>query len=219
MDVITIDGPAGAGKSTISKMVAQRMGYSRLDTGAMYRAVAWLLREKGVELDDTDAVDRVCARCKIEFRGDRILIDNIDVTGLIRTPEIDMLASRVSAIPCVRQHLARMQRALGEAGEYVAEGRDMGTVVFPQADFKFFLTASPEVRAERRKKQLDESGEIVLYATILRQIMERDTADSSRAVSPLQPADDATVIDSSEMSPEEVVELILAEIRRKKEKR
>ena len=166
MDVITIDGPAGAGKSTISKMVARRLGYSRLDTGAMYRAVAWLLRQKGVEPEETEMVDRICGSCRIEFRGDRIFIDNTEVTDVIRTPEIDMLASRVSAIPCVRQHLARMQRALGEAGEYVAEGRDMGTVVFPQADFKFFLTASPEVRAERRKKQLDESGEIVLLSLI-----------------------------------------------------
>jgi len=217
MDIVTIDGPAGAGKSTISRMVARRLGYNRLDTGAMYRAVAWLLREKDADLSDMDAVSTICRECHMQFDGERISINGSDVTDLIRTPEMDMLASRVSAIPVVRERLAGLQKEIGSSGKCVAEGRDMGTVVFPDADYKFFLTATPEERARRRKKQLEITGEIVLYEIILKQIIERDRADSSRSMSPLKPAIDATVLDSTSFSPAEVVDFILAEIKRKRD--
>ena len=217
MDIITIDGPAGAGKSTISRMVARRLGYHRLDTGAMYRAVAWLLKEEGTSLSDIDEVARICRECRIRFDGERILINQRDVTNLIRSPEMDMLASRVSGIPVVRERLAGMQKEIGMKGRCVAEGRDMGTVVFPDADYKFFLTATAEERARRRKKQLEIAGEIVLYEIILKQIIERDRADSSRSMSPLKPAEDAVLLDSTSFSPAEVVDFILAEIKKKRD--
>ncbi len=217
MDIVTIDGPAGAGKSTISRMVARRLKYHRLDTGAMYRAVAWLLKEEGASLSDMDTVSRICRECRIRFDGEHIFINQRDVTNLIRSPEMDMLASRVSSIPVVRERLAGMQKEIGLKGRCVAEGRDMGTVVFPEADYKFFLTATAEERARRRKKQLEIAGEIVLYEIILKQIIERDKADSSRAMSPLKPADDAILLDSTSFSPAEVVDFILAEIKKKRD--
>ncbi len=217
MDIVTIDGPAGAGKSTISRMVAQSLRYNRLDTGAMYRAVAWLLNKEGVDLSDTESVSRICQACRIRFDGERIFINESDVTDLIRTPEMDMLASRVSGIPVVRERLAGMQKEIGRKGRCVAEGRDMGTVVFPDARHKFFLTATPEERARRRKKQLEIAGEIVLYEIILKQIIERDRADSNRSMSPLKPANDAILVDSTSFSPAEVVDFILAEIKKKRD--
>ncbi len=217
MDIVTIDGPAGAGKSTISRMVARNLGYNRLDTGAMYRAVAWLLNKEDVDITDTDTVSRICQTCHIRFDGERIFINESDVTDLIRTPEMDMLASRVSGIPVVRERLAGMQKEIGRRGRCVAEGRDMGTVVFPDAKYKFFLTATPEERARRRKKQLEIAGEIVLYEIILKQIIERDRADSNRSMSPLKPASDAILVDSTSFSPSEVVDIILAEIKKKRD--
>ncbi len=198
-------------------MVARRLGYHRLDTGAMYRAVAWLLKEEGTSLSDIDEVARICRECRIRFDGERILINQRDVTNLIRSPEMDMLASRVSGIPVVRERLAGMQKEIGMKGRCVAEGRDMGTVVFPDADYKFFLTATAEERARRRKKQLEIAGEIVLYEIILKQIIERDRADSSRSMSPLKPAEDAVLLDSTSFSPAEVVDFILAEIKKKRD--
>jgi cytidylate kinase len=217
MDIVTIDGPAGAGKSTISRMVARNLGYNRLDTGAMYRAVAWLLNKEDVDITDSDTVSRICQTCDIRFDGERIIINESDVTDLIRTPEMDMLASRVSGIPVVRERLAGMQKEIGRRGRCVAEGRDMGTVVFPDARYKFFLTATPEERARRRKKQLEIAGEIVLYEIILKQIIERDRADSNRSMSPLKPASDAILVDSTSFSPSEVVDIILAEIKKKRD--
>ncbi len=218
MDIVTIDGPAGAGKSTISRMVAEKLGYNRLDTGAMYRAVAWLLKDEGTDLADTPKVAETCSNCSITFEGERVLINGTDVTNLIRTPEIDMLSSKVSAIPEVRHRLAELQKEIGRKGRCVAEGRDMGTVVFPEADYKFFLIASPEERARRRKKQLEIAGEIVQYEIILKQIIERDEADSSRSICPLAPAEDAVTVDSTLLSPGEVADLILSEIIRKRDK-
>lgn len=216
MDIVTIDGPAGAGKSTVSRMVAERLGYSRIDTGAMYRAVAWLLREKGVDIHDINAVARICRDCTVRFDGERIAVNGVDVTDFIRTPAIDMLSSEVSAIPVVRERLAGLQMEIGKAGKCVAEGRDMGTVVFPHAAHKFFLTASPEERAQRRKKQLESVGEKVLYATILKQIVVRDQADSNRSIAPLKASEDAIQVDSTSLSPGEVVDIILAEIKKRK---
>ncbi len=218
MDIVTIDGPAGAGKSTISRMVAQRLGYDRLDTGAMYRAVAWLLDRHNIDPSDSEAVADICKKCDIHFEGEKIFINGEDVTGLIRTPKMDMLASQVSAIPAVRERLSELQQKIGSRGRCVAEGRDMGTVVFPDADYKFFLDASPEERARRRKKQLESAGEIVQYEIILKQIIERDRADISRAICPLKPAEDAAIVDSTSLSPAQVVDFILSEINKKREK-
>ncbi len=218
MDIVTIDGPAGAGKSTISRMVAQRLGYNRLDTGAMYRAVAWLLDRQNTDLSDSEAAADICKKCDIHFEGEKIFINGKDVTGLIRTPKMDMLASQVSAIPAVRERLIELQQQIGSRGRCVAEGRDMGTVVFPDADYKFFLDASPEERARRRKKQLESAGEIVQYEIILKQIIERDRADISRAICPLKPAEDAAIVDSTSLSPAQVVDFILSEINKKREK-
>ncbi len=217
MDIVTIDGPAGAGKSSISRIVAERLGYDRLDTGAMYRAVAWQLKQLHVNLDDIEAVTHTVMDCSINFKGDRIHINDTDVTDLIRTPEMDMLSSRVSAIPVVRQRLANLQKDIGKGGRVVAEGRDMGTIVFPDANYKFFLTASAEERARRRKKQLESAGEIVLYEMILKQIIERDMADGQRSLAPMKPANDAVVVDSTSLSIAEVVDFILLEIKKKRE--
>jgi cytidylate kinase len=214
MSVITIDGPAGAGKSTVSKEFARRLaGYTYLDTGAMYRAIAWAAMERGVDLNDVEALADLCSNLDIELRGDRVFLDRRDISSLIRTTKMDSLASAVSQVSTVRESLTRSQREIGMQGNIVAEGRDMGTVVFPNADHKFFLTASPEERARRRKMQLEEQGEQVAYEDILLQINARDRADSTRPVSPLRPAPDSVRIDSSYLTIEEILEMIIAKVK------
>ena len=212
MSIITIDGPAGAGKSTVSKELARRLGYTYLDTGAMYRAVAWAARQKGVDDGDEKAISELCDDLKLGFQGDHILVNGEDVSSLIRTPEMDRLSSSVSRVAAVREYLTGMQRELGRKGQSVAEGRDTGTVVFPQAAHKIFLTASAEERARRRKKQLENHGKEATYEEILSQIEARDLADSTRSIAPLQAAPDCIVIDSSNLTVVEVLEKILYEI-------
>jgi cytidylate kinase len=214
MSVITIDGPAGAGKSTVSKELARRLaGYTYLDTGAMYRAIAWAATERGIDLNDVEALADLCSNLDLELRGDRVFLDRRDISSLIRTPEMDSLSSAVSQVSTVRESLTRSQREIGRQGNIVAEGRDMGTVVFPNAHHKFFLTASPEERARRRKRQLEELGEQVAYEDILLQINARDRADSTRPVSPLRPAPDSVRIDSSDLTVEEILEMIIGKVR------
>ena len=208
MDIIAIDGPAGAGKSTISKELARRLGYLYLDTGAMYRAVAWAARHNGVDIGEEEALSGLCNKLRLEFRGNHILVNGKDVSSLIRTPEIDRLSSAVSRAAVVRKYLTEIQRKLGRQGNIVAEGRDMGTVVFPQAAHKIFLTASPEERAKRRKRQLEDQGKKVKYEEVLAQIEARDRADSTRSIAPLQAAPDCIIIDSSNLTIEEVLEKI-----------
>ncbi|MBW1719156.1 MAG: (d)CMP kinase [Deltaproteobacteria bacterium] len=211
LNIITIDGPAGAGKSTVSKELAKRLGYTYLDTGAMYRAVAWAARHKGVDVRDQKSLSELCNDLKLGFNGDRILVNGQDVSSFIRTLEMDGLSSAVSRVAVVREYLTGMQRELGRGGQLVAEGRDMGTVVFPQA-VKFFLTASAGERAKRRKMQMENQGEEVEYEEILAQIEARDLADSTRSIAPLQAAPDCIVIDSSDLTVEDVLEKIVTEM-------
>jgi cytidylate kinase len=223
-NIITIDGPSGAGKSTISKLLAARLHYTYLDTGAMYRVVGLQVVRSGLDLEADGARKKL-----VELLADlemslapgeenqeaRAFLQGEDVSDAIRTPEMAMVASRVSAEPEVRKKLTEMQRAIGSKGEIVAEGRDMGTIVFPDARYKFFLDASPEERARRRQKQLLQQGRKVDYDEILAQIQKRDQDDSSRSLAPLRPAADAMVIDSSQMSIDEVVLYMLAAINNK----
>ena len=212
LNIITIDGPAGAGKSTVSKELARRLGYTYLDTGAMYRAVAWAAGQKGVDAGDEKALSDLCNDLRLGFEGDRILVNGQDVSSFIRTPEMDGLSSAVSRVAVVREYLTGMQRELGGQGRLVAEGRDMGTVVFPKAAHKFFLSASAGERAKRRKMQMEDQGEEVAYEEILAQIKARDLADSTRSIAPLQAAPGCIVIDSSDLTVEDVLEKIVTEI-------
>lgn len=223
-NIITIDGPSGAGKSTISKLLAARLYYTYLDTGAMYRVVGLLVERTGLDLQAAnsrkklvqllDSLDLKLAPGQ-ENQETRAFLNGEDVSETIRTPEMAMVASRVSAEPEVRRKLSDMQRVMGSKGAIVAEGRDMGTVVFPQAKHKFFLDASPEERARRRQKQLLEKGQKVDYAGLLEQIKKRDRDDSSRSLAPLKPAADAVVIDSSRMSIDEVVSYMVQTVHEK----
>lgn len=214
--IIAIDGPSGAGKSSVSKLVATRLGFSCLDTGAMYRSVAWQAVHDGVALDDNEALGKLARTYDIEFEHEPgnpspigVSIGGNDVTLAIRTLEIDRAVSPVSAAPAVREALVAQQQRIGRAGNYVVEGRDIGTVVFPDAEVKVFLTASNEARARRRVLQNEQRGVgSTDFDEVLADIIRRDTADSTRAASPLVPAEDAVHIDSSDMTMDEVVEAI-----------
>lgn len=203
--IVAIDGPCGAGKSSVAKVVARELGFSCLDTGAMYRAVAWLAKHNGVDLDDNEALGKVARECEIAFGhafGDptpnQVFVDGHDVTSDIRTAEIDKAVSPVSAAPAVREALVLQQQRIGNAGDYVVEGRDIGTVVFPNAEVKVFLTASPEERAHRRVRQnADRCVGSIDYEEVLADIIRRDRADTTRETSPLKKADDAVEIDST----------------------
>ena len=212
--IIAIDGPSGAGKSTVAKTVAKQLGFSCLDTGAMYRAVAWQAIHNGVLFEDHEALGEIARTYEIEFghvEGDpvprRVFIGGVEVTQDIRTAEIDKSVSPVSAVPAVRAALLEQQRRIGNAGDFVVEGRDIGTTVFPKAEVKVFLTASNEERARRRVLQNAERGVgSTDYDEVLADLIRRDEADSSRAASPLKAAEDATHIDSTAYTMEEVVE-------------
>jgi len=213
---IAIDGPAGAGKSTVAKLVADKLNYLYIDTGAMYRAATWLALQKGLEIDDADGIARALSKCKIELTpgeadGQKIhvFVDGNEITNDIRTQEITRLVSPLSTIKSVRHQLVEQQRKLAAHGSVVLDGRDIGTVVLPRADVKIFLTASPEVRAKRRLAELEGKSERVDYETILKDIIERDHRDSNREIAPLQMADDAVLILSDNMTIDEVVSHIV----------
>ena len=216
--IIAIYGPSGAGKSTVAKAVAKRLGFSCLDTGAMYRAIAWRALEDGVALDDEDGLGRIARTCEISFghvEGDplpkRVFIDGVEVTDAIRTARIDKAVSPTSAAPSVRTALVDQQRRIGAGGDFVVEGRDIGTVVFPDAAVKVFLTASDEERAHRRVRQnVDRGIGSIDYEEVLADLRRRDEADSSRATSPLVAAEDAVRIDSTSHYIEEVIDEICA---------
>jgi CMP/dCMP kinase len=204
--VVTIDGPAGAGKSTAARQLAAHLGYGFLDTGAIYRSVALVARQRGVGWTDGPALGALAAGLDLRFEeGGRVVVDGADVSGVIRTPEISEGASRVSALPEVRAALLELQRSVARHGRVVAEGRDTGTVVFPDAAAKFFLTATPPERARRRSKELAATGKPADEAQVLRDLELRDQRDSTRSVSPLRKADDAVEIDTSALTVVEVV--------------
>jgi cytidylate kinase len=221
--IITIDGPAGVGKSTVSRMVAAATGFTYLDTGAMYRGVGIFLQEQGVDLTDSGAIKRLLATLDLQLLPafDKnsdvgVLVNNRDVSDAIRTPEMAMVASDVSALPVVRDYLTAMQRSYGEKGGIVAEGRDMGTVVFPGAAYKFFLDAKAEERARRRFSQLKAKGVDADLNEILAMTRTRDKNDSERQIAPLMQAEDAVRIDTTEISVDEVVSLILKKIKKER---
>ncbi len=217
--VIAIDGPSGAGKSTAARLLARRLGYTYIDTGAMYRAVGWKAKRDGVDPADESALGNLCAHTAIIIKKDnsdpRIYVDGIDVSNDIRTPEMGMMASAVSKSPVVRARLLTLQRELGSRGGVVMDGRDIGTVVFPDADVKFFLEASAEVRGRRRYLELKAKGLDVNLGTITREIIERDEQDSTREHAPLKRAGDAVLIDSSLMGIEEVLKAMLSVVAKK----
>ena len=220
--IVTIDGPSGAGKSTISKLLAARLHYMYLDTGAMYRLVGLQVQRRGLDLEAEGAQQQLAhllAESDLALAAaedgeeTRALLDGEDVSEAIRTPAMAMVASRVSAEPQVRKKLTEMQQKIGSKGAIVAEGRDMGTVVFPDADHKFFLDATAEERARRRVKQLEKMGQKVQFDEILAQIVKRDQDDRSRSLAPLKAAPDAVIVDSSAMTIAEVVDFMLASIK------
>jgi cytidylate kinase len=215
--VIAIDGPSGAGKSTAARLLAERLGYIYIDTGAMYRAVGWKAKREGIDPADEAKLAELCGRTEVTIKKDnsdpRFSVNGIDVTGEIRTPEMGMMASAVSRSPAVRARLLTLQRELGRHGRVVMDGRDIGTVVFPDADVKFYLEASPGERGRRRYLELKAKGMDVDLAQITREIEERDRQDSGRDIAPLKKADDALLIDSSAMSIDEVLDRMLSEIK------
>ena len=217
--VITIDGPGGSGKGTIAGLLAGRLGWNLLDSGALYRLLALAAQKHGVALDDQQRLESLAAQLNVRFytSGDEqhISLEGEDVTRAIRTEAAGASASVVAALPAVRVALLQRQRAFLEAPGLVADGRDMGTVVFTEAPLKIFLTASPEERAERRYKQLLGKGETANLASLLDEIVARDERDTNRSVAPLRPAEDAILIDSTSMSIDEVLETVHAEALRR----
>jgi CMP/dCMP kinase len=210
--VIAIDGPSGAGKSTITRLLADRLGYLHIDTGAMFRAIALTVKRSGVDIADEEALAGLCAGVGISFirsgHGCRVLLNGEDVSEAIRTPEISLLTSTVSAIKSVRDILLELQREMGKAGGVVLEGRDIGTVVFPDAEVKFFLTASVEERGRRRYLEMLEKGEDVTLEGTIAEVARRDEQDEQREHAPLRKAPDAIAIDSSQLSIDEVLSLM-----------
>jgi CMP/dCMP kinase len=211
--IIAIDGPVGSGKSTLARRVAELMGYVYIDTGAMYRALALKALRRGISLDASDALVQLARETRIDLRAEdgtqRVFLDGEDVTTAIRTPEVSQAASKVAVVSGVRHVLVAEQRRAGEQGGVVMEGRDIGSVVFPDAGLKIFLTASPEVRADRRWREHQQKGDAIDLARTLDEIRERDRRDRERSTSPLVRAPDAVIVDSTAMEPEEVARLVV----------
>ena len=210
---IAIDGPSGAGKSTIAKLVAKKLGIDYIDTGAMYRAVGYKMNREDVPFEECDELKAMLDSTDIDFVSGDIILDGEIVNTLIRTSEISQLASKCSALPMVREKLVEIQRNMGTRKSVIMDGRDIGTNVLKDAEYKFFLTASAEERAERRHKELIEKGEKITFEEVLRDIRQRDHNDMTRALNPLKKADDALEIDSTGLNIEQVTEAILKEIK------
>lgn len=214
--IIAIDGPAGVGKSTVAKLLAARLGYLYLDTGALYRAIAWKVLQSRIRQTDDEQVTTILPTTSIYMQFHhgtmQVLVDGLDVTGQLRTPEVTAAASVVSAIPAVREWLLPIQRQIGQRGSIVAEGRDIGTKVFPAAPFKFFLDADADIRVARRHRELVAAGRGGTVETTSRDLSDRDRRDRTRSVAPLIPAGDARLIDTSALSPDQVVEQMVAAI-------
>lgn len=212
--VITIDGPSGAGKGTIARLLAKNLGYKYLDTGALYRAVAWKVREEKVSLDNEDALRTLLKNIDIAFNGDRVTVDGKDISPVIRTAEIGELSSQVSAIPAVRAGLFSIQRDMCLKGKVVIEGRDTGTTIFPESENKFYLDAGIEERARRRYEELKQKDPDITIEKTIEDIRRRDLRDSSRKTSPLKRSDDMIYIDSTDLSINEVVVKIIEKLRK-----
>ncbi len=214
--IIAIDGPSGAGKSTVAKILAKRLHYTYVDTGAMYRAVALRAKEKGIDPAEEEALAQLAASLRITFVADpketRVLCNGEDVTEAIRSPEISLLASDISRASGVRKALVEMQREMGREGGVVLEGRDIGTVVFPCAEVKFYLDANPEERAKRRFEELRAKDLPICFAETLEEVIQRDRNDMARAISPLKKAEDAILVDSTNLSVEQVVEILVRRV-------
>jgi cytidylate kinase len=213
--IVTIDGPAGAGKSSAARALARRLQFEFLDTGAMFRAVALAALRAGIRLDDQSGLGALLERIRLEMPPGQVVLDGEDVSGLIRTPEVSEGASVVAASAVVRPRLAALQRRIAEGRNMVCEGRDQGTVVFPDAGCKFFLTANSEERLRRRLEQLQADGRPVDEAELRRQQQVRDERDANRELAPMRPAPDAVVLDSTELTLEAVVERMEAEVRKR----
>jgi len=217
--IVAIDGPSGAGKSTLAKRIARELGFTYLDTGAMYRALALKVLREQVDLTDEAGLKQMVFSTSIDLcEGSgkvAVLLDGEDVSGMIRTPDVSQMASKVSTLKVVRQRMLELQRALGRKGSVVAEGRDIGTVVFPEAEVKIYLDASTQERARRRFAELRASGEAVNLDETLREMEERDQRDSERDLAPLAKAEDALGIDSSTLNADAVAQRVIEEIRKK----
>lgn len=220
---VALDGPSGAGKSTIAKAVAKKLEYVYVDTGAMYRSIAYYVISKGADLSDPEQIKPLLGDISIKLcyteAGQRVMLNDEDVSDKIRTPEISMGASKVSAIPEVREFLLELQKNIAKENNIIMDGRDIGTVVLPNADVKIFLTAAPEARAERRFKELQEKGDKSTYDEVLQDIIQRDYNDTHREIAPLKKADDAVEVDSTELTLEESVEAIYKVITDKTKKK
>ncbi len=215
--VVTIDGPGAAGKSTTARAVAVRLGFLYLDTGALYRALAYKALDRGVAPDDDDAIEELASGTQLDLSampdGAHVWLDGADVSGLIRTPAVSEVASRLAARPAVRRALVEIQRALGTRGPVVAEGRDLGTVVYPHAEVKIFLDASPAARARRRYQELRARGIAASLEEVQQDLDRRDTRDRERSEGPLRPAEGAVVIDTTDLSPAAQIDAILEVVR------
>ena len=211
--IIAIDGPVGSGKSTLARRVAALLGYTYIDTGAMYRSVALKALQRQISLDDTAQLTSLARETRIDLRAEdatqRVFLDGEDVTVAIRTPEVAQAASKIAVVPELRKVLVAEQRRAGERGRVVMEGRDIGSVVFPDAQLKIFLTASPEVRAERRWREHQQKGDAIDIDRTLEEVRERDRRDRERSASPLLRAPDAVLVDSTAMEPDEVARLVV----------
>jgi cytidylate kinase len=212
-NIITIDGPSGAGKSTASKLLAQRLGYKYLDTGALYRAVAWKIKEENGDPEDEKTLDHIIENIKITLNNDKVMVNGTDVTPKIRTPEIGELSSQVSALPMVREFLYTIQKEIGLKGNIVIEGRDIGSTIFPEAEHKFFLNASAEERGRRRLQELKQRNIEADLETTVKDIKTRDKRDSTRQVSPLTRTKDMNYIDTTTLTLEEVVTKIMEALK------
>lgn len=210
---VAVDGPSGAGKSTIAKAVADKLGIDYIDTGAMYRSVGYKMVCEGISVEDEERLRKMLDETDIDFYENNIILDGKIVNDKIRTSEISKMASLCSAVPAVREKLVELQRRMGEKKSVIMDGRDIGTNVFKDAEYKFFLTASPEERADRRYKELKEKGESISYDEVLNDIKQRDHNDSTRKLNPLRKADDALEVDTTGLSIEDVIDNVLKEIK------
>ena len=211
--VVTIDGPAGAGKSSAAKALAKLLNVHYLDTGAIYRSIALILDEAEINPDEPEFIAEALKDIKIELRDGAVLVNDIDISGEIRTPHVDKIASDYSAVKCVRDALLHLQQEQQNFGSLIAEGRDVGSVVFPNADIKFYLTASPEARAKRRCLERELKGEAVNYDETLKAIKSRDEFDSKRENSPLKVPDNAIIIDTSDINEQETLNLLAKHVK------